>query len=32
MLDVIAIFSFIVLFPLSVFYVHGCNWLKGVTK
>ena len=29
MLDVVTVVCFVVLFPLSVLYVHGCNWLKG---
>ena len=32
MLDVIAILSFIILFPLCVLYVHGCEQLKGIRK
>jgi len=32
MLDVVAILSFVVLFSLSVFYVYGCENLKGKRK
>jgi hypothetical protein len=32
MLDIVAIFSFITLFPLCVLYVHGCEQLKGKRK
>lgn len=32
MLDLIAILTFFILFPLSLLYVHGCSRLKGVRK
>jgi hypothetical protein len=30
--DIIAILSFFILFPLCLFYVVGCNRLKGSRK
>ncbi len=29
MLDVVTVLSFLILFPVSVLYVHGCEKLKG---
>ncbi|RZU42315.1 hypothetical protein BDD14_3877 [Edaphobacter modestus] len=32
MLDVVALILFVILFPLSLLYVHGCERLKGKRK
>jgi len=29
MLDIVAVLSFLILFPAGLLYIHGCDRLKG---